>query len=577
MDKVKLEQQADLLFENLEGWEEKALQRIGTRIGKIGGMTVADVRTLNNIADVKGDIDIIMRELAEVTGYNISQVQKIYGEILSEQHLENKYLYDYRNKDFVPFAENKELQSIVRAYSKSTAETMINLSKTSMIGFFDDRTGFHGIQTAYYDAVDKAVMAVTSGATDFNTAMRDTLKSLGGSGLRVNYGGGVTRRIDTVIRQNLLWGAKQASIAYNDMIGEELDCDGFEIDWHSNPRPSHEFMQGKQFAYGKARTVNGVYYPSGDEALQRLQDYNCYHFKTPIILGVSEPTYSPEELERLNKQNAKIFKIGDVEGNGYFWSQKMRQLETEIRKQKDIKILAEASGDNILAKQYDARIGAFQKKYDEIAAVTGIKPDHERRAVTRLQNVLTNNTNNIIIKENNKNYITKITDNAINKIQKLNIDGFTEEEIIFIQNQHKNLLKYARDNNDNKEVAFVFQKGLKERKIFIGEDDTIDFGSGLQGKGDDLFVMHNHPRNSSFSDRDIRFIISDENIKTISIIKNNGNAEILSKSNVYNSQNAKTYLARAYKKIVKNGTEEEITKALEYFLKHNGGNFIWKK
>ena len=92
-----------------------------------------------------------------------------------------------------------------------------------------------------------------------------------------------------------------------------------------------------------------------------------------------------------------------------------------------------------------------------------------------------------------------------------------------------------------------------------------------------MFVMHNHPRNSSFSDRDIRFIISDENIKTISIIKNNGNAEILSKSNVYNSQNAKTYLARAYKKIVKNGTEEEITKALEYFLKHNGGNFIWKK
>nr|DAJ66120.1 MAG TPA: minor capsid protein [Caudoviricetes sp.] len=397
MDKVKLEQQADLLFENLEGWEEKALQRIGTRIGKIGGMTVADVRTLNNIADVKGDIDIIMRELAEVTGYNISQVQKIYGEILSEQHLENKYLYDYRNKDFVPFAENKELQSIVRAYSKSTAETMINLSKTSMIGFFDDRTGFHGIQAAYYDAVDKAVMAVTSGATDFNTAMRDTLKSLGGSGLRVNYGGGVTRRIDTVIRQNLLWGAKQASIAYNDMIGEELDCDGFEIDWHSNPRPSHEFMQGKQFAYGKARIVNGVYYPSGDEALQRLQDYNCYHFKTPIILGVSEPTYSQEELERLNRQNAEVFRIGDVEGNGYFWSQKMRQLETEIRKQKDTRILAKASGDNTLVRQCNERMVAFQKKYDEIAAITGITPDYERRAVTKTKDTLTISNNEVRI------------------------------------------------------------------------------------------------------------------------------------------------------------------------------------
>lgn len=30
-----------------------------------------------------------------------------------------------------------------------------------------------------------------------------------------------------------------------------------------------------------------------------------------------------------------------------------------------------------------------------------------------------------------------------------------------------------------------------------GTDEKIDFGSALQGK--DLFVMHNHPRNSSYS------------------------------------------------------------------------------
>ncbi len=198
-------------------------------------------------------------------------------------------------------------------------------------------------------------------------------------------------------------------------------------------------------------------------------------------------------------------------------------------------------------------------------------------SVQKPQNVFTNNTSGGIIKENIQKPITPITDNAISKVPKISVDGFTDEQNTFIQNHHKDLLKYARDNNDNKEVAFVFRKDLTDRTIFIGSDDVIDFGNGLDGKGDNLFIMHNHPRNSSFSDRDIKFIISDENVKTISIVKNNGNVEFLTKTSIYDSQNTKTYLARAYKRFVKNGTNYEITKALEYFFKHNGGNFIWIK
>ena len=58
-------------------------------------------------------------------------------------------------------------------------------------------------------------------------------------------------------------------------------------------------MQGKQFILGKAKTINGVHFESADEALERLQDYGCQHYKTPIICGISEPRYSPEELKRL--------------------------------------------------------------------------------------------------------------------------------------------------------------------------------------------------------------------------------------------------------------------------------------
>ena len=380
---MNLEEQADILAQRLMGWEQNALQRIGKRIKERGKLTKADLQTINNIADVKSDIDIIMQELSAITGQDIADMQKMYSDLLEDQHLTNQPLYDYRNKTFVPFAENKQLQAIVTAYARETANTMINLSKTKMLGFFDESTGFKGLQETYLETLDKAVAEVTSGATDFYTAMRETIENLGGSGLRVDYGGGVTRRLDTVVRSNILYGAKQASIAYNDSIGEEVGADGFEVDWHSNPRPSHEFMQGKQFAYGKAKTVDGIYYPPGDEALERLQDYNCQHYKKPIILGVTEPTFSKEELARLNEQNKKEYTIDGNTGNGYFWTQKMRQIETEVRKQKDTMNLAQASGDNELVKSCRQKIKAYNAKYNEISEKTGIAKQPKRMTAVK--------------------------------------------------------------------------------------------------------------------------------------------------------------------------------------------------
>ena len=382
-DISKLEQQANLLFNNVAGWEQNVLTRIGKRIKKYGKLSLADVKSINNIAVVKQDMDAITKELARVTGYNISQIERMYGELLEEQHLANQPLYDYRGKTFVPFAENRELQAIARAYAKSTGETMINLAKTKALCVLNHNGDTIGLQRFYTDVLDKAVMQVTTGATDFHTAMRQTIIDLGGSGIRVEYGSGITRRLDTVVRQNLLWGAKQASIEYNEMIGDELGCDGIEVDWHSNPRPSHEFMQGKQFALGESRTINGKRFESADEALLRLQDYGCLHFKTPIICGVSEPRHSPDELRRLNEQNAKTFEIDGKMVTGYEATQMQRRLETAVRKEKTTRELARASGDKALVKQCNARIKAFQEKYSKITEITKIPEDKKRMSVPR--------------------------------------------------------------------------------------------------------------------------------------------------------------------------------------------------
>ena len=48
-DISRLEEQANLLFDNVAGWESSTLQRIGKRIGKYGKMSIADVKSINNI------------------------------------------------------------------------------------------------------------------------------------------------------------------------------------------------------------------------------------------------------------------------------------------------------------------------------------------------------------------------------------------------------------------------------------------------------------------------------------------------------------------------------------------------
>lgn len=378
-----LEKQAELLAENIRGWEASTLQRIGKRINKTGKLSIEELKVINNIADVKNDMGVVIKQLSAVTRKNISQINKIYSDFITEQHLENEPLYNYRNKKFVPFAENKKLQSIVKAYSKTTAETMLNLSKTKLLCIRNEKGQFVKLQKGYTYILDKATIQATTATTDFHIAMRETIKQLGSGGLRVNYGGGITRRLDTVVRQNLLWGAKQASIEYNETIGEELGCDGIEIDYHANPRPSHEFMQGKQFVLGKSRKVNGIYFEGAEEALKRLEDYSCNHYKTPIICGISEPRYSKEELAKLKQNDKKTYNIDGKKVTGYEASQMMRRLETAIREQKGLKAAAKSSGDNSLAKESNKAIQKYQEKYSEISQTTGIKEDKNRISYTK--------------------------------------------------------------------------------------------------------------------------------------------------------------------------------------------------
>lgn len=240
------------------------------------------------------------------------------------------------------------------------------------------------------------------------------------------------------------------------------------------------------------------------------------------------------------------------------------------------------------AERFDRRAEYSLDEDNKRIAQTRANEWHDRadRLEEKVNKAESNSSENVaksgesgIIKEKSKKPITPITDKAISRIPKVDIEGYTEEQCLKIQKRHKELLKFSKEQNDNKEVAFVLKNDVSKMitEPIKGTDEKIDFGSALQGK--DLFVMHNHPRNSSYSLNDIIEFIKNDSIKTFTIVKNDGNIEVLTKLKGYDRLSLLTELQRMGKKRIKTGSDSEYRKVIDKFLsKHQeGGLFEWKK
>ena len=389
-DISKLEQResfADEYGDRIAEWELFAVALICKELGRIGKMTPEQAKKYDAEKEAKKTEKIIFSALTTAVLLNIKDLPNTYTSLFDDWHKGNEYMYKYRGIPFVDVADNKDLQKIIKLYSKKSGAELLDFTKTKAIKVLDASGKPVAFREQILKSFKEATDLVTSGKQDFYTTMRKTVLDLGGSGARVEYPNGMTRRLDTVVRQNMLYNGKMASREYNKQIGKELGTDGIEIDVHANSRPSHRYMEGKQYAKGHGVTVNGVYYEGAEDkgVYARLyEDYNCQHYETDIILGVSEPRYTPEELARLKAENEKQYEINGTTKDGYGWSQVLRNLESNTRNAKDeINALKAFGNSQAEIDRLNAQIKSYRAKYNEICDVTGIKPDLKRMSVPR--------------------------------------------------------------------------------------------------------------------------------------------------------------------------------------------------
>ena len=160
----------------------------------------------------------------------------------------------------------------------------------------------------------------------------------------------------------------------NDVLeqtGKEFGADGIELSAHALCAEDHLPYQGRQFSMEEFETIQ--------MRLRRpIGMWNCKHTRHPIILGISEPAYSPEQLERLRRNSSQEITIDGETKTRYEWTQEQRRIETAIRRQNDVVTTAKAAGDNVSRLEAQKNITDLIARYDYVSEKAGLELRYDR-------------------------------------------------------------------------------------------------------------------------------------------------------------------------------------------------------
>ncbi len=366
----------DHIVAQFESVNRSYVRRIAEQINRIGALSPSSINWLIIMREMNQGMADITAELMMATNLGVSEIAKVYEQALDTTINDPRFRAVVENRPLSD-SEKRVLQNIAGAVAVQTAQTLRNYSNTTVVS-----------QT-YRETVDKAVIAVTSGMTDYNSAMRESIMELGSNGMQIQYPSGYHRRLDTAVRQNILDGvrqiAQQASLEMGKIYGDEYDA--IELSAHAMSAPDHEPIQGRVFLreeFEKLQSgadfedINGVKYAGIARA---IGEWNCKHIAMSFSTKYNKPRYTEAQLKQWEAVNQAGVTVNGKQYTVYQASQIMRRYETEIRRQKDIAVAAQQAGDDKLRADCQKRINKLSAMYQSIAKQAGLRPQMQRTSV----------------------------------------------------------------------------------------------------------------------------------------------------------------------------------------------------
>lgn len=377
------------LAELFRSLEDTLLDEICSRLSLKDQLNEVTVNAIRALRTHGIDTKDIKRAIQKTAGISEKKLDELFDDVIARNQKYYAEVIDMAGLTQPDILVNTETIEAIRA---QTLDEFHNI--TASMGFLVDkgRTMLSPAR-AYQWALDSAVMQIQSGAINYNQAIKSAVQQLAGGLKIVNYESGHVDQIDVAARRAVMTGVNQICDQYTNQSAEYLNTRYFEISAHSgardkpgpSPWSSHKEWQGKVYYQSK----NGEPDPLGlhDDLVAAtgygyvdgLTGANCRHHKYAFIPGVSERTYTDEQLAHIDDGLGCEFE--GKQYSAYEATQMQRRIERQIRAQKKIRNAYKEAGLSEDATAANIKLRRLNDKYQKFSKAAGLPEQRERTKV----------------------------------------------------------------------------------------------------------------------------------------------------------------------------------------------------
>lgn len=372
------------LAELYRALEDTLLDEICSRLklkDQLNEVTVQDIRAIRSHGI---DLKDIEKAIRKTTGISEKKLQELLDDVVERNQ---KYYTDLI--DLAHITQPETLVSIEDTWAiyEQTKQTLRNITRS--MGFLVNagRTMLPPAK-AYHWALDAATLKVESGAISYGQAIKDAVRELASGGLLVvDYESGHRDHVDVAVRRAVMTGVSQLCSKYTEQAAEYLETPYYEVSAHAgardvpgrSPWSSHKEWQGKVYSTRSGDIYPNIYEVCGLGAVDGLEGVNCRHRRFPWVEGVSERTYTDEQLEHIDDGLGCTFEGKTY--TAYEATQEQRRVEREVRKIKREKAAYKAAGLREEEQAVNIRLRRLNAKYKAFSAAAGLPEQRERMKV----------------------------------------------------------------------------------------------------------------------------------------------------------------------------------------------------
>lgn len=370
------------LAELYRALENTLLDEICSRLviaDQLNEVTVQDIRALRSHGV---ELKSIEKAISKTTGISKQKLNSLLNDVVERNQ---KYYTEVIDLAHVTQPETLVDASTVDAIKQQTHDAFHNL--TASMGFLVGNTMLKPAR-AYQWALDNAEMQIQSGAISYNQAIANAVRQLAENGIKVvDYESGHRDSIDVAARRAVMTGVNQICAKYTEQSAKFLATPYFEVSAHAgardipgkSPWSSHKAWQGRVYSIHSNDIYPSIYDVCGLGAVDGLEGANCRHRRNVWVEGVSERTYTDEQLAHIDDDLGCTFDGKTY--TAYEATQMQRRVERQIIKQKRFVTAYKASGQMDEYHAAKAKFTRLNSKYKAFSKAAKLPLQWERTKV----------------------------------------------------------------------------------------------------------------------------------------------------------------------------------------------------